>query len=68
LLVGDGDFFSLALATAFLSGTNIVATSLVYSGRLLLLALETRKGARLCRYAPVHGMGEWGWGFFFWCL
>jgi hypothetical protein len=28
LLVGDGDFSSLALATAFRSGANLVATSL----------------------------------------
>lgn len=51
LLVGDGDFsFSLALATAFRSGTNIVATSLDTHGSSTSIdyfcLLETRKGDR----------------------
>nr|CAB3457371.1 unnamed protein product [Digitaria exilis] len=48
LLVGDGDFsFSLALAAAFRSGTNIVATSLDTYGSSTWIdcfwLLETRK-------------------------
>jgi hypothetical protein len=35
LLVGDGDFSSLALATAFRSGANLVATSLDTYGSFL---------------------------------
>jgi 25S rRNA (uracil2634-N3)-methyltransferase len=56
LLVGDGDFsFSLALATAFRSGTNIVATSLdTYgSSRFLLLALA-RNCVKVLVFAVTH--------------
>jgi 25S rRNA (uracil2634-N3)-methyltransferase len=43
LLVGDGDFSSLALATAFGSGANLVATSLDTYGSSTSIASATPK-------------------------
>ncbi|TVU09959.1 hypothetical protein EJB05_43458, partial [Eragrostis curvula] len=54
LLVGDGDFsFSLALATAFGSGANLVATSLDTYGSLFSshLLLWPRDGVICCPFA-----------------